>query len=70
MAQECFCSNGGSVNEGRGGVEEAELTQEWKGVTGQEFESEEEESGEGDKVRNRRIIYSVGTNEGEGAVQT
>ena len=56
MAQECFCSNGGSVNEGRGGVEEGELTQEWTGVTGGQWcESEEEESG-GDKVRNRRII--------------
>ena len=57
MAQECFCSNGGSANGGGGGVEEAEPTQEWTGVTGgQECESEKEESGEGDKVRNRRII--------------
>ena len=57
MAQECFCSNGGSANGGGGGVEEAEPTQEWTGVTGgQECESEKEVSGEGDKVRNRRIL--------------
>ena len=57
MAQDLFCSNGGS--ESGGGVEEAELIQERTGVTrGQEWKSEEEESGEGDtvRVRNRRII--------------
>ena len=55
METESHCSNGGSVNGGE--VEEAEPTQEWTKVTGgQECESEEEESGGGVIVRNRKII--------------
>ena len=53
MAEDRFCSTGGS--ESGGGVEEAELIQEWS-YQGQKWGSEEEESGGGNIVRNRRII--------------